>query len=292
MNDEKSIVDLVRESQAGGGQPAPQQQPSLDADAGAVERKAQMMSENIPVDKNVEEALEALLANVKTKMAWMEVELPSNGLLYPDGKKTIQIRPFTFEDEKILRTVRNANQVADIIKVLLNRAVKNLDYDKLTLADKTFLIFKLREISYGNDYAIDLECPKCTAKNSLNVELSRLPVKYLDRDSLEATKVTLPDSEVEVEFRYPMADDDANMTDVGAIMDGLWKFVKSVGGHDSRMIIQQFISKTTGKDVLTLQNKIFGTDYGLQTKVNFICNSCGADSALELPLNESFFSVS
>jgi hypothetical protein len=89
-----------------------------------------------------------------------------------------------------------------------------------------------------------------------------------------------------------MADDDANMTDVGTIMDGLWKFVKSVGGHDSRMIIQQFISKTTGKDVLTLQSKIFGTDYGLQTKVNFICNSCGADSALELPLNESFFSVS
>ena len=275
MNENRSIIDIAQAAKK-------EQQTAPEAP----------QTSRVQTDNSQADALQELLKKVDSKIAWVDIELPSRGLLSVGANSEVQIRPFTFEDEKILRTVRNANQVADIIKVLLNRAVKNLDYDKLTLADKTFLIFKLREISYGNDYAIDLECPKCTAKNSLNVELSRLPVKYLDRDSLEATKVTLPDSEVEVEFRYPMADDDANMTDVGAIMDGLWKFVKSVGGHDSRMIIQQFISKTTGKDVLTLQSKIFGTDYGLQTKVNFICNSCGADSALELPLNESFFSVS
>tara|TARA_R100000458_G_C8197599_1_gene189156 strand:- start:26 stop:850 length:825 start_codon:yes stop_codon:yes gene_type:complete len=274
MNENRSIIDIA--------QAAKKEQQGVP----------EAQTSRVQTDNSQADALKELLKKVDSKIAWVDLELPSRGLLSDGDNVTVQIRPFTFEDEKILRTVKNANQAADVIKVLIQRAVKGLNYDKLTLADKTYLIFKLREISYGNEYDIELECPKCQAKNGLRVELNKLPIKYLEQEEVSNNKVTLPDSEVEVEFRYPMADDDSNMTDMGNLMDGLWKFVKSVGGHDSRMVIQQFISRTTGKDVLTLQNRIFGIDYGLQTKVNFICNSCQNDSALELPLNESFFNVS
>ena len=273
MNENRSIIDIAQAAQKGQQATPPQQSV-------------------IQTDNSETEALQELLKKVDSKTAWVDVELPSRGLLSDGENCIVQVRPFTFEDERVLRTVKNVGQANDTIKTLIQRATKGINYEKLTLADKTFLIFKLREISYGNDYEIDIECPKCNSKNSLNVELNRLPVEYLDEDSLEKTKVTLPDSEVEVEFRYPMADDDTILSDVDSLMDSLWKFVKSVGGHDSRMIIQQFISKTTGKDVLTLQNKIFGTDFGLQTKVSFICQACNADSTLELPLNEAFFNVS
>ena len=58
------------------------------------------------------------------------------------------------------------------------------------------------------------------------------------------------------------------------------------------MIIQGFILKTSGKDITVLRNAIFSNDYGLQTKVNFICNSCEESSEVDLPINESFFDVS
>tara|TARA_R110002012_G_scaffold313996_1_gene526279 strand:+ start:10662 stop:11486 length:825 start_codon:yes stop_codon:yes gene_type:complete len=273
MNENRSIIDIARAAES--------KQPETP----------EVQSSRIQTDTSEATALKDLLQKLDSKIAWVDVELPSRGLLSDGANTTVQVRPFTFEDEKILRTAKNANQAANTLKTLIHRAVKGMDYDTLPLSDKTFLLFKLREISYGNEYPIDIECTACEAKNSLNVELDKLPIKYLEEGSLEDPKITLPDSEVEVEYRYPMADDDASLTDMEQMMDNLWKFIKSVGGHDSRMVIQGFISKTTGKDVLTLQNKIFGADFGLQTKVNFICNNCEADSVIDLPLNESFFNV-
>jgi len=273
MTDNRSLIDIAQAAQSKKGHQAPE-----------------VSTSRITTDNTQADALKELLRKVDSKTAWVDVTLPSKGLI-AGTDSTVQIRPFTFEDEKILRTVQNANQASNTIKVLMNRTVKGVEYEKLTLADKTYLLFKLREISYGNDYPVDIECPQCNFKNSLNIEINKLPVKYLEDSGSLENKVVLPDSEVEVEYRFPMADDDASLTDIADMMDNLWRFIVSVDGHESRMVIQGFIPKTSGKDVLTLQKKIFGTEFGLQTKVNFFCEDCKADSEIELPLTASFFNV-
>ena len=273
MNENKSIIDIAQAAQSSQAQTqAPATAPTQEVKQGDV--------------------LKQLLEKVEQKTAWVPLDLPGNGVLSGGENKTIKIRPFTFEDEKILRSVKKASQSSKVLETLIQRATQDVNYHKLTLVDKTFILFKLRELSYGNNYEVEIECPQCGEKNGLMIELDKLPVVTLDEDVELDTKITLPDSEVEVEFRYPMAQDEAVLADVENVMDNLFRFVKSINGHDSRIIIQKFLTKTTGKDVLTLQKKIFGMDFGIQSRVNFICNACNADSAIELPINESFFNVS
>ena len=78
-----SIVDLVKKHQGD-----IETVPLADDDSTALKRKAEMMSANLPEDKVTDELLESLLKNVKSKMSWVEIELPSQGLLYKDGVKT------------------------------------------------------------------------------------------------------------------------------------------------------------------------------------------------------------
>ncbi len=282
MSENKSIIDLARE--AGNApeapmnprseQPVPQQQVNTQQE-----------------DTSLKDTLASLLEKVEQKIAWMSIDLPTAGV-FTNGIGSVEIRPFTFEDEKILRSIKNATDGANVINTLITRCTKNLNFHELALADKNYILFKLRELSYGSTYDIEAECNSCGTGNKLTVELDKLPVNYATVEDSRTTKITLPDSEVEVEYTIPVATDEKFLQNADGIMDNLWRFVKSIGGHKERMIIQGFISKTTAKDVTVLRNSIFNTNFGLQTRVNFICSECSADSVIELPINEGFFDVS
>mgnify|MGYP003116322626 FL=1 len=242
-------------------------------------------------DTSLKDTLAGLLAKVEEKTGWISVDLPTAGV-FTNGVASVEVRPFTFEDEKVLRSIKKVSDGTKVINTLIDRCTKNLDFNELSLVDKNFILFKLRELSYGSEYTIEAECQDCGEPNELTVELDKLPVNYADISAAKSNNVILPDSEVEVEYMIPTASDEKYLNNQEHLMDNIWRFVKSVGGHSERVIIQGFISRTTGKDVTVLRKSIFNTDYGLQTKVNFLCRACGSDSAIELPINESFFDVS
>ena len=283
MSENKSIIDIAKAHQ--GGQPAPTQ-----GDVPARPRTETVNPKN--EDTSMNDALNSLLEKVEKKVGWVDIELPTRGF-YSDSPGTIQIRPFVFEDEKILRNIKKATDGVKVIETLIKRCTNNLDYSTLTLVDKNFILVKLRELSYGTNYGIHATCADCEFKNELNVEMDKLPLVYAENENSLHTKVSLPDSEVEVEFKIPTVKDEKYLTEVDSIMDNLWRLVKSVGGHTERVIIQGFIQKTSAKDIVVLRNAIFeGNRLGVQTEVNFICGSCGTHSVIDLPINESFFDVS
>lgn len=282
MSENKSIIDLAQE--AGRAPMMPQDTPPQERNQAPIVNSNQE-------DTSIRDTLSSLLSKVEEKTAWMSVDLPTAGV-FTDGIASVEIRPFTFEDEKILRSIKKVTDGSRIINSLIERCTRNLDFNNLSLIDKNFILFKLRELSYGSEYNIEAECGSCGTSNSLTVELDKLPVKYANIQASKNTKIMLPDSEVEIEYIFPTANDEKYLDNTDHLMDNLWRFVKSIQGHTERMIIQGFISKTTGKDVTVLRNAIFNNDYGLQTKVNFICTACGTDSVIDLPINESFFDVS
>ena len=281
MTENKSIIDLAREA---GEAPTPVNPQEVKQTQST---KANSSSE----DTSLRDTLAQLLVKVEEKTAWMTVDLPTAGV-FTNGVGSIEVRPFTFEDEKILRSIKKVNDGGNVINTLIQRCTKDLDFNNISLVDKNFILFKLREISYGNDYGIEVNCDSCGETNELTVELDKLPVKYADLTSSKSTTVVLPDSEVTVDYTYPTASDEKYLNNPGHLMDNIWRFVKSINGHSERMIIQGFITKTSGKDVTVLRKAIFDNEFGLQTRVNFLCNSCGDDSVIELPINESFFDVS
>ena len=281
MTENKSIIDLAREA---GEAPTP-------VNPQEVKQTQSPKPNSSTEDTSLRDTLAQLLAKVEEKTAWMSVDLPTAGV-FTNGVGSIEIRPFTFEDEKILRSIKKVTDGGNVINTLIQRCTKDLDFNNISLVDKNFILFKLREISYGNDYGIEVDCNSCGETNELTVELDKLPVKYADLTSSKSTSIVLPDSEVTIEYTYPTASDEKFLNNPGHLMDNIWRFVKSINGHSERMIIQGFITKTSGKDVTVLRKAIFDNEFGLQTKVNFLCNSCGDDSVIELPINESFFDVS
>jgi len=285
MSENKSIIDLAQEA---GNAPKTQQEASVQESAPRTQAPPANSSQE---DTSMRDTLASLLSKVEEKTAWISVDLPTAGV-FTNGIASVEVRPFTFEDEKILRSIKKASDGGRIINTLISRCTKDLDFNELSLVDKNFILFKLRELSYGSDYKIEAECGGCGTSNELTVELDKLPVTYASLDSRNDTKLMLPDSEVEIDYIMPTANDEKFINNTEHLMDNLWRFVRSIGGHTERMIIQGFISKTTGKDVTVLRNAIFNNSYGLQTKVNFVCNSCGSDSVIDLPINESFFDVS
>ena len=285
---DKSIVDLVRESNHGSPTPSPQE-PSRTPQDGSAEHRAEMMSENIPVDKNVEAALEGLLQNIKSKMAWAEIELPSLGLLYPNGEKTIRIRPFVFEDERLLKSVKAQKNPESTIESLLRNCTEGIDVSHLTPHDKVYVLFRLRGISYGDSYPISHDCDKCSVTSKLDLTISTLETTPLKREDMV---FLLPDSLQEVEIKLPKAQDDHLWSNADAMMSNMHMFVYRIGDIMDKTIIEAFIHKTTVRDIDTLRSKIYSPTYGMENHFFYTCQGCNHKNKVEIALNENFFTAS
>jgi len=278
MSEEKTILDLAK--------------------AGAAQQEASNPgSPQVPVsnqrqeDSSVSDALSELLSKVESKGAWVPVKLPSLGKYNEGLGDTIELRPFNFEDEKILRSVKNMTDIKNAVTTLFNRCTRGIPYPQMSLVDKSYLLFKLREISYGAEYPIEAECQSCQTKNELTIELDKLGTNYASDDASAEMTIMLPDSEVEASIRIPRTVDEPLLDNPAALMDNLWRFVTRVGTHTERIIIQNFITKTSARDVAVIRESIFGDKAGLETKVMFRCLQCDSEQITELPLNENFFSV-
>ena len=136
--------------------------------------------------KTVDEIMDDLFENSKSNIEQI-VELPSRGLGYPGKKSKVTIRTMSFEDEKAL-SESTPNQ--DVVNLLLNRCCDIEDPDILYSPDKIFLLFKIRELSYGSTVKLDGPCFKCNATNHLDVDLSQLEVKYVEDDFSDIQKIT------------------------------------------------------------------------------------------------------
>lgn len=288
MTEEKSLLDIAK-AHMSGDSPAS----SEEAQSGVPMRPPNMAPDNNLKESNdLNKILEGLLSKVKDKKDWVSVKLPTMGYLNPESDGTVEIRPFTFEDEKILRSVMGINDGVEAIASLLSRCVRGIDYLTLSLIDKAYILFKLREISYGNTYPVEATCRQCGDVNDLTIELDKIPVMYAKKEIEDPRPIKLPDSEVTAYLRFPRTKDEELLADVRSLTENLWRFVAKIEEHEDRSIIQRFISKTTAKDIAVIRQGLFDQDLGLQTSVRYNCRKCGADETVDLPLNENFFSVS
>ena len=279
MTEDKSIIDLARAGQTPPQDTQPNPQPTRDTNPGnSKDARAE-----------VSDALDSLLTKVRGKFNWIPIDLPGAGLL--GSPAVVNIRPFNFEDEKILRNIKKISDGSKVVQKLIERCTEGINYPTLSLVDKNYILYKLREVSYGDSYNVEVTCPQCSDVNSLGILFSELPVVYATEELLSNLKVTLPDSEVVVSYKLPTVAEEELLSDASNILDHLWRFIKDINGHTERIVIQGFLPKTTAKDVATLRGEVFNTNIGLQTKVGFICNGCSNDSIIELPITESFFNV-
>lgn len=282
---EKSIIDLARGVASG-------EQPAANADVPARPPLVQQQEKEVVSSKDdLQNTLDALLSKSRSKQAWVSIDLPSKDLENMPPLR-VKIRPFKYEDERRLRSATSISESTEIIEDLINACMQGASLRDVTLADKNFILYKLRELSYGDEYQIEVGCGGCGSENELVVRLSDLDCNRATPDMPNPRPVHLPDSEVEVQVRHLMARDEQLFSNPEDLTENLWKVTESVGGHNDRMVIQSFLKECTARDISYLRNKVFDSDLGIDNNVKYRCNSCGSEQKIELPITEAFFSAS
>ena len=81
------------------------------------------------------------------------VQLPSKGLLYPDGHPlrsgTVEIKYMTAREEDILSTKSYIEKGLVLDKLLQSLIVTKFDYDTLLVGDRTAIMVAARVFGYG-----------------------------------------------------------------------------------------------------------------------------------------------
>ena len=243
--------------------------------------------EQIPEGEDAEVA--AILENLPTETA-SEVLPPSRGIPYFGKERKLKIRPMTFADEKaIVSTKRNAR--VDSATLLLSRCVDGVDVSDLLIVDKLFLLLKIRELSYGDDYKAQAICNRCAGQNTLNIELSQLNCVFAEpEENLASRKIPLSGIKKDAVIMTTTILDEDYLKEEN-ILGNIWRFVHSIGGSENKAVISKVVEKLPIADVHTLLKEINLLNYGIQTEVTFDCESCGNSNIISLPINENFFSV-
>jgi len=138
------------------------------------------------------------------KVPYDIIELPSQGLLYPNKKSKVKVEYLTAYDENIL-TSPNIMASGKLIDVLLERKVKDLGFDHNLLleGDRMAIIIFLRVSAFGEKYIQPVIDPKTKKLVEGEIDLSKLENKKLTikPDENGYFDFTLPKSEKRVKFR-------------------------------------------------------------------------------------------
>jgi hypothetical protein len=219
----------------------------------------------------------------------IEVDLPSENRIYElkDPGAPIMLRSMTFEDEKQLIS---SSKEGDPVNIILQRCTTNINIPDLLSLDKLYLIMKLREISYGDDYNTLLLCKKCGEENPTTIKLSQLNINPVPDDFSDPVEIDLPALKKKVKVTYPRVRDEKLFLNSDEGLEQLWRFVVEVDGHKDKSIIAAVVEKLPIKDIKTIINAI-KTDFGIETNVKFECKRCKEVAVVDLPIDANFFNV-
>lgn len=135
------------------------------------------------------------------------IPLPSHGTLYHTSDEDIRsgfirLLPMSLREEEILTTSRFLRSGSATKMVLENCIVSDIDADEILLFDSNYLLFRLRQLSYGDDYKFTLKCdnPDCKREFTHSLKISELKFNELPEDIVEPIEVKLPVSKYTVKF--------------------------------------------------------------------------------------------
>jgi hypothetical protein len=236
----------------------------------------------------------------KFKMPTETVDLPSKGLLYPEGselaKGVIEMKYMTAKEEDILTNqtyIKNGTVLDKLIRSLI---VSKIIYDDLLVGDKNAIMVAARILGYGSDYTFEYN------GESQLVDLSQIENKPL-KEELFSTRVnefsfTLPHSKNTITFKLLTHKDEQ---DINRELEGLKKINKdadpslstrlkymitSIEGERERKDIREFVDNyLLAKDSRALREYV----REIQPDVDLTFFPDGTSDRINIPIGISFF---
>jgi len=147
------------------------------------------------------------------KVPYDVIELPSQGILYPNGKSSVKVEYLTAYDENVL-TSPNLLSNGKFVDVLLKNKVKELgfDVDDLLAGDRIAILLFLRATGLGNEYQQLVIDDSGKVVEGI-IDLSTLKTKKLEikPDNNKEFDFILPSSKKKIKFRLLTGKDESEI---------------------------------------------------------------------------------
>jgi hypothetical protein len=234
------------------------------------------------------------------KLPTETVELPSKGLLYPEGHPLsngeVEIKYMTAKEEDILT---NQNYIANgtvLDKLLKSLIVTEFNYNDLLIGDKNAIMVAARILGYGGEYKFNYGGKEET------VDLTQIDNKSIDESlynkGLNEFSFTLPTSGNEITFKLLSQGDEVK---INQEIEGLKKINKetssdlttrlkymitSINGEKDRKVIRDFVDNAfLARDARSFREYVSK----IQPDVDLTFFPLGSERAVSIPIGINFF---
>ncbi|PCI28119.1 hypothetical protein COB55_04385 [Candidatus Wolfebacteria bacterium] len=243
--------------------------------------------------------------NELTEVPFDIIPLPSEGLLYPNGKKTIKVSYMTSKCENIL-TSPNLIRSGKVLDKLMEMCVKDpeIKVGDLLTGDRNQIMIFLRSTGYGSIYPVRIMDPETGIEFDTEVDLDLLKTKGIDGtpdDNMEFS-FTLPLSKKKLKFKLlTSSEGEVILRKVEDMMkltgnDGispllttrLSTMVTQVDQQRDNIYIDGFIENMIAGDSLSLRLEIDRVEPGVNMEYTFTSPS-GKKFQQTVPISADFF---
>ena len=233
--------------------------------------------------------------------------LPSNGKIYEtEINPNVTLRSMTTIEEmkRLSPTDMPYKTMSDIIEGCMQETPVIPVYD-MSLGDYQYFLHKLRIVTYGPEYKMNIKCSECGKVSESIADLESLPISEWDPTVLDNQIITLPKSkhQIELKFQTPY---DLDMINYKAketkkrtkqnidysILYTIVSLIKKVDGAVLNSIdLEEFVKMLPNMDANFIVNKAseFNRKVGLDNRITVKCSECGAEMEVPFRITSEFF---
>ena len=239
------------------------------------------------------------------------IELPSKGLLYSKDNAlntgTVDLKYSTAAEEDILTSttlIKNKTVIDKFLQAII--LTPGVNFNEILIGDKNALAFAARIMAFGENYSVKIKCTSCGALKKDIINLNTLENKNIDYTLLES-------GENSFEFKLPISGDtitikllthqdikeientiqnykklgkDSNPKEVTT---RLRKTITSVNGDSDFKTISKYVFTIPSQDSYAIRQFIESITPDVDTNYNFICDECGYEEVIDIPIDVEFF---
>lgn len=234
-------------------------------------------------------------------------ELPSLGKIYEfDVNPQVTLKSMTTEQEQKRLAITDFpyKMLCEIIDDCIVDDIGISSYD-MHIGDYQFLLYKLRTVTYGSEYKMDVKCPYCGYTRTETVELDDLQ-RIVYSDEFEKYKIfELPKTKANIELniqtprmldtnldkarehkkKYPESSDPTLTYTIKSL-------IKTIDNKKPDPLkVEQWIKELPMADVNTIitHAEKMNNSIGLDTNLIVKCDMCGLYHESRLGISQEFF---
>lgn len=237
--------------------------------------------------------------------------LPSKGLVYDrEVDPEVSLRSMTTADEmrRLAPTETPYKVMSEIIEGCMIKKPNIKVYD-MCIGDYQYLLHRLRVVTYGPDYKMQIRCLNCGEISDSVANLDDLEVLTYDESIQDLLKIHLPvsDKDIELRLQTPRILDEIETKSKElkrkikdksvdpSILYTIQSLIKKVDGQTlTPTQLEEFVKKLPMRDtnyLLQTANKL-NRKLGVDTSIVCKCSQCGYDNPTTFRITSEFFGPS